>query len=72
MQKDTFPKFIQNYKQRVTTLSKRKRSLLKKAIELSVMCDLEVFMIIFDKKKQKLFELNSNPMFDSKVVNEML
>ena len=72
MQKDTFPKFIQNYKQRVTTLSKRKRSLLKKAIELSVMCDLEIFMIIFDKKKQKLFELNSNPMFDSKVVNEML
>ena len=72
MTKDTLPKLIENYKQRVTTLSKRKRSLLKKAIELSVMCDLEVFMIIFDKKKQKLFELNSNPMFDSKVVNEML
>ena len=68
MQKDTFPKFIENYKQRVTTLSKRKRSLLKKAIELSAMTDLDIFMVIFDRKKQKLFELNSDPKFDSKVI----
>ena len=51
MTKDTLPKLIENYKQRVTTLSKRKRSLLKKAIELSVMCDLDIFMVIFDRKK---------------------
>ena len=72
MTKDTFPTLISDYKQRVTTLSKRKRSLIKKAIELSVMCDLDIFMVIFDKKKQKFFELNSSPQFDVKVVNEIL
>lgn len=72
MIKDSYPTLITNYKQRVTTLSKRKRSLIKKAIELSVMCDLDIFMVIFDKKKQKFFELNSSAQFDIKVVNEIL
>jgi len=43
--------YIPDYKQRVTTYSKRKRSLFKKAIELSILCDLDIFMVIFDKKK---------------------
>ena len=54
-------KYISNYKQRVTTYSKRKRSLFKKAIELSLLCDLDIFFVIFDRNKQKLFELNSSP-----------
>ena len=72
MTKDSFPTFISDYKHRISTLSKRKRSLFKKAIELSVMCDLDIFMVIFDKRKQKFFELNSSPQFDIKVVNEIL
>jgi hypothetical protein len=43
--------YIKEYKQRVTTYSKRKRSLFKKAIELSIMCGLDVFMVVFDKQK---------------------
>lgn len=43
--------YIKSYKQRVTTYSKRKRSLFKKAIELSIMCGLDVFMMVFDKEK---------------------
>ena len=65
-------KFIEDYKQRITTYSKRKRSLFKKAIELSVMCGLDVFMLVFDKKKQKFFELNSSKEFDSTIVAGLL
>ena len=65
-------KFIEDYKQRITTYSKRKRSLFKKAIELSVMCGLDVFMLVFDKQKQKFFELNSSKEFDSAIVAGLL
>ena len=64
--------YISDYKQRGTTYSKRKRSLFKKAIELSILCDLDIFIVIFDKQKQKFFELNSSPEFDSKVVRSLL
>jgi hypothetical protein len=56
----------------VTTYSKRKRSLFKKAIELSLLCDLDIFFVIFDRHKQKFFELNSSPQFNSKVVENLL
>lgn len=56
----------------MTTYSKRKRSLFKKAIELSILCDLDIFLLIFDKQKQKFFELNSSPEFDSKIVASLL
>ena len=54
------------------TLSKRKRGLFKKAIELSILCEIDIFMCIFDSDKQKVFELNTNPDFDIRVVNHIL
>ena len=34
----------------------RKRGLLKKAIELCCMCGLEMYLLIYDKEKDKIIE----------------
>ena len=44
-------KLIHNTTKRRVIYAKRQRSLIKKAIELSVMCDQEISLTIFDKKK---------------------
>ena len=62
-------KFIENKMQRDVTYSKRKRGITKKAIELSRMCGQDIFMIIFDKSKQKLVEYRSSNDFSIKIVN---
>lgn len=40
---------IENFLQRRITLSKRRRGLLKKALELASICDQQIFIAIFDK-----------------------
>ena len=58
-------------KQRVTYY-KRKRGCLKKCIEMSTICDQDVFMVMLDKKTKMLIELNSTPEFDLKAVTSLL
>ena len=65
-------KFIENIPKRKVTASKRKRGLIKKAIELSEMCGLDIFMLIFDKERQKIVSLSSREDFDVDVVSHML
>ena len=36
------------------------------------MCDQDIFMVIFDKAKQKLVEYRSNADFSINVVNSLL
>jgi len=42
---------IQNPKEKQTTFCKRKRGLLKKAIELSMLCEQFIYLVIFDQNK---------------------
>ncbi|XP_050376793.1 MADS-box transcription factor 50-like isoform X3 [Argentina anserina] len=51
-------KRIENAASRQVTFSKRRNGLLKKAFELSVLCDAEVALIIFSNRG-KLFEFSS-------------
>ena len=51
--KELFPKPLpskDNLRKKVT-LSKRKRGLFKKAIELSILCDIDLFICILDREK---------------------
>ena len=52
-------KRIQNPSSRHATFSKRKNGLLKKAFELSVLCDAEVALLIFSDTG-KIYEFASN------------
>nr|ABD77426.1 MADS-box protein 9 [Petunia x hybrida] len=54
-------KLIENVNNRQVTFSKRRAGLLKKANELSVLCDAEVAVIIFSSTG-KLFEFSSTSM----------
>ena len=56
---------------RNVTYCKRKRGLIKKAIELSKLCEQYVYMVIFDKEKQRLVEYTSTPDFNSKIVSKL-
>nr|AGB51015.1 MADS box transcription factor SOC1 variant 10 [Brassica nigra] len=57
-------KRIENATSRQVTFSKRRNGLLKKAFELSVLCDAEVSLIIFSPKA-KLYEFASSNMQDT-------
>ncbi|KAM0072391.1 putative transcription factor MADS-type1 family [Helianthus debilis subsp. tardiflorus] len=50
---------IENATSRQVTFSKRRNGLLKKAFELSVLCDAEVALIIFSPRG-KLYEFASS------------
>ncbi|KAL4344571.1 hypothetical protein AHAS_Ahas11G0191700 [Arachis hypogaea] len=52
-------KRIENETSRQVTFSKRRNGLLKKAFELSVLCDAEVALIIFSTRG-KLYEFSSS------------
>ncbi|GER34985.1 MADS-box transcription factor FBP22 [Striga asiatica] len=54
-------KRIENASSRQVTFSKRRNGLLKKAYELSVLCDAEVALIIFSQKG-RLYEFASSNM----------
>lgn len=55
-------KRIENAASRQVTFSKRRNGLLKKAFELSVLCDAEVALIIFSPRG-KLYEFASSTRY---------
>ena len=55
---------IQNAQQRKVCLCKRKKGLIKKAIELSLLCDLDVFTLIYDKNLERVTHFASNEHTD--------
>ena len=57
-------KKIQDKTQRNIALCKRRRGFLKKAIELSRLCDQRIFLIIHDPEKDKAIQFTSDRQFN--------
>ena len=57
-------RFVEDKHVRNITFHLRKRGLIKKCIELSCMCDLDVYLFIQDTKKRRVVEYKSNKDFD--------
>lgn len=55
---------IDNLNHRKVTYCKRKKGLLKKSVELSVLCDVSTFVFIFDKTQKRCVHFASDPSLD--------
>ena len=55
----------------MVTLNKRKRGILRKAIELSDLCHQEVYIAIFDKAKNHLVEYKSSDIINPPKLTKM-
>lgn len=65
-------KLIENKASRNVTYCKRKRGLIKKAMELSLLCEQEIMVVIYDKSKKKLVMYNSTEEMTPEVVIDLL
>ncbi len=58
-------KLIQDDAKRNNTYSKRKKGLIKKAMELSILCSQKIFLAMYDENRQKLVLYKSTSEFGS-------
>lgn len=56
--------YVKDRSMRNTAYHIRKRGLIKKAIELSSMCGLQMYLLIYDKEKDKIIEYQSDDQFN--------
>jgi hypothetical protein len=64
--------FISDKKRRDVSYCKRKRGLIKKIIELSNLCHHDIYLVIFEKEKQKIVEYRTDVTFNSEIISGLL
>lgn len=57
--KNQAKELVQDRERRTNLKSKRKRNIVKKAIELSHMCNMDILILIRDREMDKLFQYSS-------------
>ena len=50
---------------------KRKRGLLKKAIEMSNKCDQDIFLVMLDRKTNRMVEFRSTENFNTDLIQHL-
>ena len=56
--------YIESRNLRNITYHKRKKGVLKKIIEIAKLCDLDIYMYIYDKEKKRVIEFKSDLNFN--------
>ena len=63
---------IDSIKQKKNSKCRRSKNLMKKSYELSVLCGLNVSIIIYDPKRHKMQEYSSKPDFTHEKIHELI
>ena len=63
---------IDNKTNRKVALCKRRRGFIKKAIELSRLCDQKIFIVMYDNETEKILQFSSQADFHMKKVYELI
>ena len=63
---------IENHTQRLYAYAQRKRGLLKKAMEISILCEQDLYLVFYDKKDKKLVQLSSSEDFNLEAINHLI
>ena len=63
-EKNKAKQLVQDRERRTNLKSKRKRNIIKKAIELSHMCNMDILILIRDREMDKIFQYSSGQAED--------